>query len=273
MNFSLIIILLLTVVCIVSTWVYFRRFSMPRPPIGVYNLGDVFFTMVSIVLVPFVYIHAPLWLAFVLLIISSLSVLSSILEPVVKRPALIWLLILSLLGVTMGVGFASGTKTPLYLVLNNLHFILMIIGVTNLWSQSGLKSRDTAVLAGLLALYDLVFTSQLSVMSDMVVRLDTLPLAPMLAWGSGGDFAAIGFGDLMMASVFPLTMLKGYGKTAGLVAVAASIGAILFVLVLPVHQIFPVMVILSPVIIVQYLYWNRRKGSERTLREYRLAVQ
>jgi hypothetical protein len=40
---------------------------------------------------------------------------------------------------------------------------------------------------------------------------------------------------------------------------------------LPRATLFPVMVILGPLMVAQYLYWRRRHGPERTTRQYRLA--
>lgn len=46
-------------------------------------------------------------------------------------------------------------------------------------------------------------------------------------------------------------------------------------LVLPMNsalaKIFPVMVVLGPLIGLQYLYWRRYYGPERTMRQYLLA--
>jgi hypothetical protein len=41
-----------------------------------------------------------------------------------------------------------------------------------------MKARDVAVLGGLLIGYDFIATSQLSLMSDLLLRLSTLPLTP-----------------------------------------------------------------------------------------------
>ena len=50
----------------------------------------------------------------------------------------------------------------------------------------------------------------------MVERLADLPFLPVVAWGFGQDeWAGIGLGDLLFATVFPLVMRKAYGKRAG----------------------------------------------------------
>jgi hypothetical protein len=85
----------------------------------------------------------------------------------------------------------------------------------------------------------------------------------------------IGLGDLLLATVFPLVMRKAYGRRAGLTALGLGLGAIVVVMLrswLGVDiPMFPVMVMLGPLMGLQYLYWRRRCGSERTTWQYRQA--
>ena len=43
--------------------VYFRRCTISHPPIGVINLWDVAFLLAAIVVVPYLYLGLPAWLA------------------------------------------------------------------------------------------------------------------------------------------------------------------------------------------------------------------
>jgi hypothetical protein len=107
-------------------------------------------------------------------------------------------------------------------------------------------------------------------MGDLFARMMHLPLGTQLAWpiGETGFLAAIGMGDVLLAAVFPLVMRKAFGRRAGLIA-AGSAGVVLVVLpFLPFNHIFPVMVVLGPLMIVQYLYWRWRDGNERTTWQY-----
>jgi hypothetical protein len=153
--------------------------------------------------------------------------------------------------------------------------VLLVVGTTALWAQSGLRARDAAVLGGALALYDLVATSLLPLTDDLIDRLAGLPLAPMIAWGAGdGRWVGLGLGDLLMATVFPLVLRKAYGRRAALAAALVALGAItmLFCLgrlgLLP--DTVPVMVLLGPLMVAQYGFW-RRLGPERTTWQYRRA--
>ena len=48
-----------------------------------------------------------------------------------------------------------------------------------------------------------------------------------------GGWLSIGVGDLLLATVFPLTMRKGFGLRAGLAAVAVALGALAVLLAPP----------------------------------------
>ena len=79
-------------------------------------------------------------------------------------------------------------------------------------------------------------------------------------------------GDLLMAAAFPLLIYKGYGRTGGVVALLLTLAAFAFVLSLAavgaVAATFPVMVVLGPLMMGQYVIWRCWRGSERTLFEY-----
>jgi hypothetical protein len=146
------------------------------------------------------------------------------------------------------------------------------VGVTSLWAQSGIKARDVAVLGGVLALYDLIATSLLPLMIDLITRLASIPFAPILSWGVGPERFVIGLGDLLLATVFPLAMRKAFGRPAGIAAMAINLGAIAatmaFLQLARLEAAVPLMTGLGPLMVVQYAYWVRRRGQERTTWEY-----
>jgi hypothetical protein len=133
-----------------------------------------------------------------------------------------------------------------------------------------MKARDIAILGAFLTMYDLAATWLLPLMHDMLTRLAGLPFSPMVAWGVSNSQAwvGIGLGDLLLASVFPLVMLKAFGNTAGLVALFVALAAIATMMLAPIAGIFPAMIVLGPLMVLQYLYWIRRRGSERTTWQY-----
>jgi hypothetical protein len=147
---------------------------------------------------------------------------------------------------------------------------MVVVGVSNMWAQSGMRARDLAILAGALAVYDFIATAQLPLMADLVGRVAELPFSPLVGWPSStpGMWAAIGLGDLLLASAFPLVMRKTFGHGAGLVALVASLAALAALFALSLKGLFPVMVVLGPLMVAQYLFWRHNRGRERTTREY-----
>jgi hypothetical protein len=142
---------------------------------------------------------------------------------------------------------------------------------------------DLGVLATVLTLYDWVFTSQLSVMASLFGHLVALPFAPLAGWPVGdggwpvgdGGWLAIGAGDLLVATVFPLVLGRAFGRGAAWLAMAlglATLAAMLTVVAFGlVASTFPAMLGLGPVCVLQYLAWSKAHGSERTTRQFRLA--
>jgi hypothetical protein len=135
-----------------------------------------------------------------------------------------------------------------------------------------MKARDAVALAAGLAIYDVVATSQLTLMTDLIDRLSEVPLLPFIAWREGDGALAIGLGDLLLAGVFPLVMRKAFGARAAATALAVGIAAIVAVLGLVQAEVIdfavPVMVVLGPLMVAQYALSIRRHGSERTTFQY-----
>src|SRR5438270_12671214 len=67
---------------VLLAWLYFRRFRVTRPPIGVFNLGDVGLIIGAIVLIPYLYLAVPPWLEATLLGLGLLTILQVAFEPV-----------------------------------------------------------------------------------------------------------------------------------------------------------------------------------------------
>jgi len=138
-----------------------------------------------------------------------------------------------------------------------------------------MRARDAAILGGALTVYDLIATSYLPLMGELFERVADLPFAPIVGWTAGpdGGSVGIGLGDLLVATVFPLVMRKAYGRAAGLTGliVCCALLAIVFAIgALGAVAIFPVMALLGPAIVIQYAWWARRRGAERTTRQYLL---
>jgi hypothetical protein len=259
------------VAAVALSWLYFRRFQVTRPPIGTFNLTDIAFMIGGIILVPYLYLLLPIWLVAGLLVLGVLSVLYFLWEPVLRVRALVWLSTIALIGADIWAALQFGTAGNGFFIVNNIVLLAMVVGLSNLWAQSGMRARDVVVLGGFLMFYDLTATWLLPLMNDMMLRLAGLPFSPMFGWAVGSSAAgaiSIGLGDLLLASVFPLVMRKAFGRVAGWSAMLIALGAIAALLLAPIAATFPVMIVLGPFMIVQYAYWSRRQGRERTTRQY-----
>jgi len=259
------------------SWLYFRCYQVTRPPIGVFSLGDVAFMLGGIILIPYLYLLLPHWFLVGLLLLSTGSILYFVFEPILRTPWAIWLVTLCLLLTELAAAWGLGTQSTTFVLVNNLIQLLSVVGVTVLWVQSGMKARDLTVLAVVLAGYDFLFTTQLPLMGDLFNRLSGLPFAPLVVWPVAGteQWLGIGLGDLLLTAAFPLVMRKAFSRTAGLAALLLLLGTWTIVLGLPIGgtfiKIFPLMVVLGPLMGVQYAYWRRAQGAERTMRQYLLA--
>jgi hypothetical protein len=255
------------------SWGYFRRYAVTRPPIGVFNLWDIAVVIGGIILVPYMYLLLPSGLVVSLLALGVLTVLYLVWEPILHSRWAIWLIALGLLAADIGLMLWLGPASALFFAVNNLVLVIVIVGITNLWAQSGMKARDVALLAGILAIYDAIVTWQMTQTSALFSRLLGLPLAPIIAWPiGGGEWLGIGVGDLLIAAVFPLAMRKAFGRRTSITALAINFGAIsallLFATLASARNVFPVMIVLGPLTLVQYAYWRGRRGRERTTRQY-----
>ena len=259
---------------VLLSWGYFRRYAIQRPPIGVFNLWDIAVMMAGIILVPYLYLFLPRWLVGGLLALGLLSIIYFMLEPIIHSRPVIWLIVLLCLGAELGTVWLFGGQSAPFFAINNILQVLTVVGVTTLWAQSGLKARDAAILGAALLVYDFVFTSVLTFMTDLFNRLAGLPFAPIVAWpvGSEGLWLGIGLGDLLLAAAFPLVMRKAYGRQTGLTAMLVALAALGGLMLLSISGLltgtFPVMVLLGPLMILQYFYWRKQRGAERTTWQY-----
>jgi hypothetical protein len=267
---------LLATATVAGTWGYFRRWALTRPPLGTVNLGDIAFTLGCIVALPLLYQWLPGWLVGTFLALTTLSMLWFLVEPVTPWPVVRWGAAGGLVATDVILAWQAGTSSTAFLLVNDAVIVLVAVGVSVLWAQGGLRARDLAILAGAIAMYDLVATGFLPLTTEMIERLAGMPFLPMAVWPvEGGQWVGIGLGDLLMASVGPLVMRKAFGRSAGLIAMTIALAAIAVVMAAArwdaMPETFPTMIVLGPLMIAQYVWWAARRDSERTTREYLAA--
>lgn len=266
------VILGYVVVAMLFSLIYFRRYTITRPPLGVINLWDVALLLTAIVVVPYLYLSLPRWLAMALLALGMATLLYTAFEPIMPRIALSLLTTLLIVGADIFAAWHWGADSIVFLLVNNAVLIMAAISFGNLWAQGGMSASTLAVLAGALTLYDFIFSEQMSLMSDLFQGLAVMPFAPVLSWPAAtGDWLGLGVGDLIVATLVPLVMYKAYGRAAGASAFAANtlaVALLLLALALGVRAGFPVMILIGPLTVLQYFYWRWRRGTERTTWQY-----
>jgi hypothetical protein len=224
------------------------------------------------VTVPYGYLFLPLWLTTAVLGCAAFSTLFLMIEPVWRGPWMTWAVVVSLISadLILGVTKGPGISRPLLLV-NNTVLMLVLLGAANIWAQNGMRARHLTMLAVGLAVYDVVATTRLALMQHLVARLSMRPFAPIMGWHAHGHAPGIGFGDLLLATVFPLVIRRAYGRRAGHLALASMTCAIVVILTLVDINVLddvPAMAALGPLMVAQYAFWNNYRGDERRTWKY-----
>ncbi len=256
---------------IAAAALYLARVRMPRPPVGVYVPADIALVTACVVLAPPLYTGLPVAVVCTVFGLVLCAAVQFTLAPLLPR-ALPWLVALAAAAVPVAslghpVAVRAGTDVLL---------AVAVVGVANLWTQSGMRSAHVAALAVLLACYDLVATTLTGVTLRFAGQVLGRPFAPLFQLTGGHAPVAVGLGDLLLLVLFPLTTAKAWGRRPALVA--ATVGATVTALTAAgfacgvLRSGFPLMVPLGPLIAVQHLWWTRQLGGERTTREWRERV-
>ncbi len=252
-------------------WLYFWRWRISRPTIGVVNRFDIAFLLVGIILITFLYTLLPAWIAAALLALGITSILYSVWEPMLPHPIFTWLATLGLVGFDLAAAVIS-PGSALAAAANNLTLLIAAAGMANMWAQGGMRIRDLSIFALLLAAYDILFTIFLPTQAYLFWRLVGLPFAPLVAWPSPMGWLAFGLGDLIVMCLYPLVMRKAFGRPAGVTAVLLDLIVIALLLALSVSRVlkifFPVIALLGPIVVIHSLISRRQGLQERTIRQY-----
>src|SRR5262245_27908979 len=104
---------------VLLAWLYFGRYRVTRPPLGVVNRWDVATMLGAVVVIPYLYVRLPLGLVAGLLAVSYLSVLYTAVEPVLPARRAIWPTVLTLLAADAGAARLFGPASPPFFAINN----------------------------------------------------------------------------------------------------------------------------------------------------------
>jgi hypothetical protein len=268
LSLSFYVICSCNILMLLLSLIYFRHCRMTRPPIGVFNIVDVSIAMLIIVLAHFLYIVLPLWVAVGLFALATFCALYYTLEPLLRARSLALLASGVFIVADIGAAQIFGTKNNVFFLVNDLVILLVIIGISNLWVQSGIKARDVVLFSILLAIFDFFATALSPLTFTLFARLQSAPLTPALAWMSNGTILGGGLGDFLLVTVFSLSLYKAFGRTAGIINTLFSLLVIASLLLI--NQEWPGMIFFAPLMLGQYLFWHHRYPQERTLYGYLL---
>ncbi|MEZ0114945.1 hypothetical protein ABH920_008980 [Catenulispora sp. EB89] len=254
--------------------VHVRRYTVSRPPIGLFVRSDVAVMAVSVVIAPLLYLELPATVVAAVFGLVTVVAIQTAAAPLLGgRPAT--LAALALCAATWAC-WLSGHPLPTTL-LTDAGLAVAVIGVTGMWVQGGMRAAHVAAFAALLTGYDLIATSLTSLMTRFSDHLHGLPFAPLLVIpGSHGALVAIGLGDLVMLVLFPMAAGKAFGRRPAVTAGALGVAVTALIMALfwwrVVSTAVPVLAFLGPLIVAQYVVWRRLGYRERTVREWRGAM-
>ena len=187
------------------------------------------------------------------------------------HPLLLWLACLGLIALDVGLGLSSGVHSSPFLLVNNVILGVVTIGAANLWAQSGMKAREVAILAAVLTAYDVVATWQLTVMTDVFQRLARAAACTGRRLGPVGSRDLAAAGPWRSADPHRRHRSSSERRSAGPPVwwrwqAGSSSSPRCSPWWRPVLRTcsVPVMAVLGPLIVGQYLYWRRARGAERT---------
>ena len=147
MTTPILIVYTLFLAAILLSLLYFRRYRMPQPPLGVMNLWDVALTMVVIVFIPYLHLLLPRWANTTFLSLVTASLFYFLLEPVIASRPIRLMVTLALVAAGVAATYLLPGGSPAYTTINNGLVVLSVIAISNLWAQSGVRARDVVVLA------------------------------------------------------------------------------------------------------------------------------
>jgi hypothetical protein len=267
MSAAYLIVLAYSAAVITAAWFVFHRTPPRRPWIGVINILDVALLFGALVVCPYLYLIDPAWVTTILLALVTAIVSYRVLARLTRSRLLAGAVTAAILVAEIGTAALVPDRSNTLLLVNGALLAPLIVGAASLLVKGGLLARDVAVLAGGLAIYDFLARSQLTLIDQLIERASGLPFLPLFGWWHEADYLVIGAADLVVAAVFPLAARKAFGKTAGLIALGASLASIAIALPLSNDNV-PAMMALGPLVVAQYFWWIRRRGREQTTWEY-----
>jgi len=267
---------IVTQTCIVAAIIagcalYLRHVRIGRPPIGRFNAQDVTTITILVVVTPLGYVNLPVAALTTLFALVFCAAIQTALDPLIGGKAAT---AATALTAAADIALAVAHQHVALTVLNDVIVGVALLGVTNLWAQSGATVKHVAIIAAVLAVFDPLATWITPLMGDLFIKLTGQPFAPMLSL-TGQIRMRLGLGDCLMFALWPLVLAKGYGRLAAWIGAVLGIMslfgmAVVFFGMEWIHNnLIAVMSILGPVILLQYAVMRISRGPERRVRDWR----
>ncbi|MDR3080362.1 MAG: hypothetical protein LBV60_05430 [Streptomyces sp.] len=275
--FQITVTTVLALAVCVGAITYFRNVRTPRPPVGVFNVRDIFLMMGFVLALPYVYLTLPGATLPVVLALAFAGGLSVGYQPIVGNGRLRWALIAALTASVFVFHLAFGDTALPYWVANSCVVGLVVVSATNLNVQGGMRLKNVAWFLVVLTAYDAFFATVVPLTQELSEAIQGYPFAPAAGLRIGEDLGAVvGMGDLLAYALFTTAAYKAYGRPGlwtGIVLVTLF-GAVAPVATLHITTavtghaptLIPAQVFFGPAAFIGYLCL-RRRGPERRMVE------
>lgn len=263
------------IVMIAASVIYLRRVPMPRPPVGRFTAGDITIMSIMLIVLPAAYLRLPAVAVSAVFGVVLFTAAQTALAPLIGGRIALGI---AALAIAAEIAAKLTGQAHDMLIVNDALIVVAVVGVVNLWAQTGMSAAQVTGLAVVLTVYDIGATWIGALTSDFLNKVATEPFLPLLAVVGGTHPGGFGLGDCLVLAVWPVVLVKAFGKRP------AWIGAILGLAVAVIiefafkdhwvgfYAVIPTMAIVGPLIVLQYVVLRRRVGRERRTAEWRAGT-
>jgi hypothetical protein len=260
------------IVMIAASVIYLRRVAMPRPPVGRFTGGDIAIMSVMLIVLPAAYLQLPAVAVSAVFGLVLFTAAQTALAPLAGGRAALGI---AALAVAAEITAKLTGHAHVMLIVNDALIVVAVVGVVNLWAQTGMSAAHVTALAVVLTAYDIAATWLGALTSDFLNKVATEPFLPLLAVVGGTHPGGFGLGDCLVLAMWPVVLVKAYGRRPAWIG--AIIGLTVAVIIefafkdhwVGFYAVIPTMAIVGPLIIVQYAVLRRRLGRERRTGDWR----
>lgn len=257
---------------ITASVIYLHRVTIPRPPVGRFTAGDITIMSVMLVVLPAAYLRLPAVAVAAVFGVVLCTAAQTALAPLTGGRVAFGI---AALAVAAEIAAKLTGHDHVMLIVNDAFILVAVVGVVNLWAQTGMSAAQVTGLAVVLTCYDIAATWIGALTQQFLAKVATEPFLPMLAVIGGQNPGGLGLGDCLVLAMWPVVLVKAFGKRPALVG--AVLGLAVAVVIqfafkdhwVGFYAVIPTMAIVGPLIVLQYVVLRRRLGKERRTADWR----